>query len=429
MRYTPLAAELFQENRRRLQALLPPNSLAIFNSNDVMPTNADGTLGFRQNADLYHLTGIDQEETIFLFWPDAPEEKFREVLFVRETSPLIAIWEGERLSQQEAAARSGIKQVKWTSAFEAIFQQAMIDCSQVFLNSNEHKRSSSQVETRNGRFIRDCQRRFPLHRYERVAPLMAQLRAVKQPLEIEALRQACRVTRQGFLRVAKKTKPGINEMEVEAEFAHEFIRNGCQFAYPPIIAAGKNNCVLHYVENSRECRAGDLLLLDVGASYANYNADLTRTIPVSGKFTQRQKDVYRSVLRVLREVGQYMSPGRKLKEVQRFASSLIEEELLRLKLLTPNQVKKQNPEEPALRKYFMHGVGHPLGIDVHDLVPRDATIQEGWVMTCEPAIYIPEEGFGIRLENDFVIQKNGNIDLMGDIPIEPDEIETLMRRK
>jgi Xaa-Pro aminopeptidase len=305
----------------------------------------------------------------------------------------------------------------------------MCECEHVYLNSNEHKRAVIEVETREARFVRDTQRRYPLHYYQRLAPLLHRLRVVKSELEIEILRQACSITRQGFLRVCRFLRPGVTETELEAEFAHEFIRRGGAFAYWPIIAAGRNACVLHYVQNDQTCRAGELLLLDVASSYANYNADLTRTIPVSGRFTPRQRKVYNAVLRVLRATSAAATPGKLPKVWQKEAETLMENELLELGLLKPSDVRKQDPDKPALKKYFMHGVGHPLGLDVHDVGLTTQPIQPGWVLTVEPGIYIPKEGFAVRLENNIVVRQGGNLDLMADVPIEPGDIEALMRRR
>jgi Xaa-Pro aminopeptidase len=318
--------------------------------------------------------------------------------------------------------------VEWLPNFPAIFHRQMCECSQVYLNSNEHKRANVVVQSRDARFVRDVQERYPLHDYRRLAPLLHRLRAVKSDLEIALMRKACDITEAGFRRVCRFVKPGVNEMEVEAEFSHEFLRRGGQFAYNPIIACGLNACALHYLQNDQPCGKGQLLLLDVGASYANYNADMTRTIPVSGRFTRRQKQVYQAVLRVLRAVSKAATPGKLPRDWQTEAEQFVEKELVDLGLLTLAAIKKQNPDDKAFRKYFMHGVGHPLGLDVHDLTLTVEPIQEGWVLTVEPGIYIREEGFAVRLENNILVQKGGNVDLMEKIPIEPDEVEQLMRR-
>jgi Xaa-Pro aminopeptidase len=429
MRHAPINSDLFVQNRRRLEAMLPANTLAVVNANDVLPINADALLLMRPNSDLFYLTGIEQEESILLLYPGAHDGKFREILFLRESNPLLETWEGHKLTKDEARKISGIARVEWTSDFPQIFHRLMCECGAAYLNTNEHKRASIVVETREARFAKDVRERYPVHDLRRLAPLLHRLRAVKSEAEIALLQTACDITKAGFERVCKFVKPGVNEMEVEAEFAHEFIRNGAGFAYNPIIASGKNACILHYVENQLPCRNGDLLLLDVAANYANYNADLTRTIPVNGKFTRRQKQVYNAVLRVLRAVSAAATPGKLTKDWQAEAESFIEKELVDLGLITTAQIKKQDPDNKAFRKYFMHGVGHPLGLDVHDVGITIEPFQPGWVLTVEPAIYIKEEGFAVRLENDILVQEGGNRDLMGHIPIEAADVEALMRKK
>jgi len=429
MRYQPIDPKMFSEHRANLARLLLPNSLVLLNANDIPPTNADGTMAMRPSSDLFYLTGVEQEETILLIYPDAHEEKMREILFLRETSDLIAVWEGHKLTKEEARKATGIQRVEWLSEFPALFHRLMCECEHVYLNTNEHKRASIIVETREARFVRDTQARYPLHDYQRLARLLHRLRVVKSAPEIELIKQACAITKAGFERVCKFVRPGVTETEVEAEFAHEFIRRGGGFAYGPIIASGKNANILHYCQNDQPCGKGELLLLDVAANYANYNSDLTRTIPVSGKFTRRQREVYDAVLRVMRAASAAAIPGKLPKDWQKEAEALAQEELLRLGLLKPAQIRKQDPDKPALKKYFMHGVGHPIGLDVHDVGLTVQPIQPGWVLTVEPGFYIPEEGFGIRLENDILVREGGNLDLMDDIPIEAKDIEALMRRK
>lgn len=429
MKALPLPPALFTLNRERLVKLLPPRSLAVLNANDIMPTNADGTMGHLQNADLFYLTGVHQEETILLLAPDAYDPTHREILFVRETNEHLATWEGHKLTKEQAAAVSGIKTVKWLAEFPGIFRQLMCELDNVYLNSNEHQRADASVETRDSRFIRDCRAKFPLHHYHRLAPLMHALRAVKSQDEINAIQAACDLTGRGFKRVCKFLKPGVNETEVEAEFAHEFIRHKGQFAYPPIIASGANNNILHYNQNDQICRKGDLLLLDVAAGLGNYMSDLTRTIPVSGRFTRRQKQVYNAVLRVLRAQVTALTPGKTTKDLRLECDERIAKECVDLGLLKPADIKKQKPEAPAVRKYFMHGVSHPIGLDVHDVTYNHFKIEPGWVLTVEPAIYIKEEGFGIRLENTVAVTENGPLDLMAGIPIEAGEIEALMNRR
>lgn len=429
MRYQTINPKLFITNRERFSKLMMPNSLAIVNSNDVLPTNADGSLALKANSDLFYLTGIEQEETMLLVYPDADDEKHREILFLREPTPLIETWEGRKLTKDEARQRTGIQTVLWLSEFPRLFHRLMCECDHVYLNSNEHKRAIVAVETREARFVVECQRQYPLHHYHRLARLMHRLRVVKSELEIRLIRQACDLTGKGFRRVLRYVKPGVTETEVEAEWAHEFIRHGGGFAYLPIIASGLNSCALHYVDNSARCEKGQLLLLDVAAQYANYNSDLTRTIPVSGRFTRRQKQVYNAVLRVFRQCVRNLVPGKRWKEWQKEAEMLIENELVDLGLLTMREIKNQDPNNPAFKRYFMHGVGHPIGLDVHDVGLVTEPVQAGWVMTIEPAIYVAAEGFAVRIEDTVVIGEAGkNIDLMADIPIEADEIEAIMNR-
>ena len=428
MRHRPIPPQLFEHNRKNLARLMMPDSLAIVNANDIPPTNSDGSLRLRQNSDLFYLTGVDQEESILLLYPDAHEENMREILFLRETSDLIAIWEGHKLTKEEARKATGIKRIEWLSDFRPLFHRLMCEASHVYLNSNEHKRAVIEVTSRDARFVTDTKSRYPLHDYQRLARLMHTLRAVKSPWEITLIKEACSITRDAFLRVCKFVKPGVNEAEIEAEFAHEFIRRRGDFAYGPIIASGANSCVLHYVENSRDCRSGDVLLLDVAASYANYNSDLTRTLPVSGKFSRRQRQVYNAVLRAMRGSIKLAIPGKLPRIWQKESEALVQEELLSLGLLKPADIKKQDPDRPALKRYFMHGIGHPLGLDVHDVGHTTGPIQEGWILTVEPGIYIPDEGLGIRLENNIIVQTGGNIDLMADIPVEADDIVDLMSK-
>jgi Xaa-Pro aminopeptidase len=392
-----------------------------------LPTNADGLLPLRPNSDLFYLTGLEQEETLLLVYPDAHEEDKREILFLRESNPLAETWEGHKLTKEEARQISGVKRVEWLSEFHPLFHRLMCECDYAYLNTNEHKRANVVVETREARFVREIRAAYPLHDYQRLAKVMHRLRVVKSEPEVALIRKACAITEAGFERVCGFVQPGVNEFEVEAEFAHEFIRRGGQFAYNPIIASGKNSCVLHYVENSQVCREGDVLLMDVAASYANYNSDLTRTVPVNGRFSPRQRQVYDAVLRVLRGASKAAKPGKLPKDWQKEAEALMEKELVDLGLLKSSEIKK-SAEPPAFKKYFMHGVGHPLGLDVHDVGLTVTPIQPGWILTVEPGIYIKDEGFGIRLENNILVQKGGNIDLMANIPIEAEEIEQLMSK-
>jgi Xaa-Pro aminopeptidase len=422
-----LAAAEFIENRRRVVKQLQPHSLAVVNNNDILPTNADGTFLLHPSADLFYLTGIEQEESMVVLFPDAHEEKNREILFLREASEAVQVWEGAKLSKEQATAISGIKRVEWLSALPSVFHALMCEAENVYLNSNEHPRASTVLEdTREARFVCDCISRYPLHRYHRLARIMHQVRTVKSAAEVAMIRAACEITRDGFSRVARFVRPGVNECEVQAEFAHEFTSRGGKFAYSPIVASGINACALHYIQNNAVCRDGDLLLLDVGAAHGNYNSDMTRTIPVNGRFTPRQRQVYDAVLRTYRACAAALKPGLLAKDWRKFAQETIEKELVDLKLLTLEEVKNQGPDKSALAKYFMHGVGHSIGLDVHDVQPVDAPMAAGWVMTCEPAIYIKAEGFGIRLEDTVVITENGAESLMADISMEAEAIEALM---
>ncbi len=429
MRYDIIDKELFVQNRQRLYKLLKPKSLVVLNANDVMPTNADGTMGFQQNSDLFYLSGIDQEETTLVLFPEHPDPRFREVLFLRETNELIAVWEGGKLSKEQATKISGVERIYWTHQFEAIFSQMVFEADYVYLNTNEHARGDLQVQSRDARYIRDFKERYPLHTLQRLAPLSYYLRATKQTQEIGLIQQAIDITREGFLRVLKFTKPEVWEYEIEAEFAHEFIKRRSKgFAYTPIIASGANACVLHYVQNNKQCKDGEILLLDVAAEYANYNADLTRSIPVNGRFTPRQREVYEAVLRVMKAAKMMLTTGNTLDEYQAEVAKVMESELLGLGLLTKTDIENQDPEWPAYKKYFMHGTSHLLGLDVHDVGSRYRKFAPGMVFTCEPGIYIKQEGLGIRLENNILITETGNIDLMAHIPIEADEIEEWMNQ-
>ncbi len=432
MRYTPIDSALFISNRKRLVREMKPNALAVLNSNDTMPTSADGTMAFKQNSDLFYLTGINQEESILLLCPGFREESKREILFLREPNEHLEKWYGHKLTKAEATAVSGVKTIMWLSEFEATFHHLMVmsGAEHVYLNTNEHYRAEVTVQTRDARFIEWCQARFPLHTYQRIAPLLAGLRTVKQPQELKLMQRACDITEKAFRRVLKFVKPGVMEYEVEAEYTHEFLRNGSRgHAYTPIIASGKNNVILHYIDNDQKCAKGDLLLLDAGAEYANYNADLTRTIPVSGKFTKRQKDVYNAVLRVQRKAMKLMSSGMVYFDYHREVEKIMQSELIGLKLIRKSDLKNQKPGQEAFRKYYYHGTSHMLGLDVHDVGNMHKVMAQGSVWTVEPGIYIKEEGIGVRLENNVVIRKNGVDDLMKNIPVEAEEIEEIMNSK
>ncbi|QDU75769.1 Xaa-Pro aminopeptidase [Bremerella volcania] len=427
MRHQALDSKLFVENRAKLTSMLPKNAMAIVNANDVLPTNADGSIKIIPNADLFYLSGIEQEESILLLHPDAYEPKNREVLFLREPTELLQIWEGQKLTQERATEISGIATVKWLKDFPLALRDSMLSADEVFLNTNEHRRAAATVETRDDRFVSQCKQDYPLHTYRRLAPLLHQLRAVKSDLEIDLIKKAVDITRKGFLRVLGFLKPGVTEFEIEAELIHEYTRNRGAFAYTPIIASGKNACGLHYIDNDQVCEDGDLVLIDTGSNYGNYNSDLTRTIPVNGRFTKRQRDVYDAVLRVMQASIEGAVVGKAHRDWQHEAQLMINEELLSLGLLTKDEVAGHTREKPACKKYFMHGLGHPMGLDVHDVAPVDAPFAPGWVLTVEPGIYLPDEGFAVRLENDILITEDGPVDLMKDIPVEADHIESLMQ--
>ncbi|MBL0046828.1 MAG: aminopeptidase P family protein [Bacteroidetes bacterium] len=430
MKYNPINSKLFIENRARFAKKLKSNSIAVFNSNDILPTNADGSMGFRQNSDLFYLSGIDQEESILVIFPDAKDSHHREVLFLKETNAHIAIWEGHKYTKAEATAASGIQTIYWLHEFNTLFKTLLFRAENVYLNTNEHTRATIETETRDARFIKWCKDNFPLHKYERSAPIMHHLRAIKSKYEIELIQQACNITEKGFRRLLKFIKPGVKEYEIEAELIHEFIRNRSQgFAYGPIIASGASACVLHYVENNRECKNGDVILLDVAAEYGNYASDLTRCLPVNGKFTKRQKDVYNAVLRVMKAATKMLVVGNTIEKYHVEVGKLMEKELIGLGLLDAKAVAKQDKNKPLYKKYFMHGTSHFLGLDVHDVGDFKRPLEEGMVFTCEPGIYIPEESLGIRIENNILVTKKGPVDLMKNIPLEVEEIERLMQQK
>lgn len=428
MKYQPLIQATFVENRKKVADLMKSKSIAVFNSNDIMPTNADGTMPFRQNNDLLYISGIDQEETIVILFPDAENPLYREILFIKETSELIAIWEGAKFTKQEATELSGITTVFWIDQFEQVFHQLTTEAQHIYLNQNEHLRAVTIVETREDRFRKECQQKYPLHQYERLAPIMRNVRAIKSEAEINMMQHACNITEKGFRRVLDFVKPGVTEYEIQAEYMHEFLRNRSKgFAYEPIIASGYNACVLHYVENKATCKNGEVILMDVGAEYGNYASDMTRCIPVSGKFTARQKDVYNAVLRVMKAATAMLVPGTKIDEYHKEVGKIMESELIYLGLLDKHDVANQDPLNPLYKKYFMHGTSHHIGLDVHDIENRQRPLEAGMVLTVEPGIYIREDNLGIRLENDVVVTNNGApFDLMKNIPLEAEEIEDLM---
>jgi Xaa-Pro aminopeptidase len=429
VRHQPIDPQFFVRNRERLRAMLQPNSIVLVVSNDTLPTNADGVMPFRQNNDLYYLTGVEQEDTVLVMMPEARDPKEREILFVKETSELIAVWDGQKLTKEQARERTGVERVEWSQGFDGFLHRLVPQADHIYLTTNEHLRAAVVVETANDRLIRKCQARYPLHRYQRLAPLMHRLRMTKDEVELAMIRKACEITEAGFRRLLGFIKPGVGEWEIEAELLHEFVRRGSRgFAYNPIIGSGKNACVLHYGENDQVCRDGELVLLDVAAEYAGWNSDLTRTVPVNGRFSERQREVYDAVLRVFRGANQLLRPGNTPLEYQKAVVEMMEEELIGLRLIDAKEAKAQAEDKPLVRKYFMHGTSHHLGLDVHDVAPPHEPFEEGMVFTIEPGIYIRDEGFGIRLENDVVLGKDGNLDLMAGIPIEAEEIEDLMNR-
>lgn len=409
-------------------AQMKPNSLAVFNSNDIYPISADSTMPFQQARDIFYLSGVDQEESILVLFPDAPLEKHREILFLTETNAHIAVWEGEKLNKEQAFETSGIKTVYWKQDFEKVFFEVMTQCETVYFNTNEHYRASIQTQTREARFIEWCKQKYPAHQVAKSNPILQRLRSVKDQVEIDLIQNACNITEKAFRRILGFVTPGVWEYQLEAELMHEFLNNRSKgFAYTPIIASGNNANVLHYIQNNQQCKAGDLILIDAGAEYANYSSDMSRTIPVSGKFSARQKEVYNAVNRVKDEATKMLVPGNFWAEYHKEVGKLMTSELLSLKLLDKADVKNEDPEWPAYKKYFMHGTSHHMGLDTHDYGILTEPMKANQVFTVEPGIYIPAEGFGIRLEDDVVIQKKGEpFNLMRNIPIDVEEIEDLM---
>jgi Xaa-Pro aminopeptidase len=428
MKYDRIDSALYISNRKKFTERMTANSLAVFNSNDIFPISADSTMPFQQHRDILYLSGVDQEESILVLFPNASNPAHREVLFLKETSDLIAVWEGEKLTKETAFLTSGIKTVYWLQQFPTIFKQLMAEAQGMYLNTNEHLRANTEVETREDRFIKQVKQDYPAHQVHKSAPIMHKIRSIKESVELELMQRACKITEAGVRRLLAFIKPGVWEYEIEAELAHEFLRNRSKgFAYTPIVASGKNACVLHYIENNQQCQDGDVILLDVGAEYANYSSDLTRCLPVNGRFTARQKAVYNAVLHVKNEAQKLLVPGTIMAEYHKQVGSLMEEQLVGLGLISMEDIKTQNPDWPAYKKYFMHGTSHFLGLDTHDVGIWHEPISAGMVFTCEPGIYIPEEGLGIRLEDDLVVQSSGApFNLMGDIPIEAEAIEDLM---
>lgn len=427
MRYTPLPPEFFTDNRDAFCQQLKPNSLAVFHANDKMPKSADQEFQLWQNSDLYYLTGVDQEETILVLYPEHPVAAMRAILFLRKTSPEIAVWEGEKLTKAQATERSGIGTIYWLEDFDKIFPTLMNRAYGCYVNLNEHDRFDSPVPYKDLRFAREVRERYPAHELERANPIMRDLRACKRDAEVSYMQHAANITKSAFERVLRLIKPGLQEYEIEAEITHEFIRNGAQgHAYDPIVASGSNACVLHYITNDDTCHDGETILFDFGASYGHYAADMSRVVPVNGKFTERQKTVYNAVHRVFEQAKAQMVPGVKLREYQATVAGLIEEELIRLNVLGEADRHQPGAANPAYKQYFPHGVSHHLGLDVHDVPDRERPLEPGMILTCEPGIYLREEGIGVRLENDIMVTENGPYDLMEHIPIEASHVEEVM---
>tara|TARA_B110000902_G_scaffold266893_1_gene356729 strand:- start:5348 stop:6640 length:1293 start_codon:yes stop_codon:yes gene_type:complete len=429
MKYQAIESQLFIKNRKNFTAAMQPKSIAIFNSNDVYPISADSTMPFEQHRDLFYLSGVDQEESVLLLFPDCPNEDLREILFVTETNAHIAVWEGEKLTKEAAFKTSGIKTIYWLQDLEKILFEMTTYANTFYINTNEHYRASLETETREDRFTKWLLAKYPAHSVAKSNPILQALRAVKDKVELDLMQHACNITEKGFRRILDFIKPGVWEYEIEAELLHEFIRNRSKgFAYSPIIASGNNANVLHYVENNQQCKDGDLILFDIAAEYANYKSDLSRTVPVSGKFTARQKAVYNAVNHVKKEATKLLVPGALWKEYHTEVGHLMTSELLNLGLLDKADVQNENQKWPAYKKYFMHGTSHHIGLDTHDYGLLYEPMTANMVFTVEPGIYIPKEGFGIRLEDDVVIQEKGEpFNLMGNIPIEADEIEDIMQ--
>ena len=428
MKYDKIDSKLFIKNRKNFSAQMKPNSLAVFNSNDIYPISADSTMPFQQHRDIFYLSGVDQEESMLVLFPDCPKEKHRKILFLKETNDHIAVWEGAKLTKEAAFETSGVKTVYWLQDMEKIMLELMAQADTIYINTNEHYRASVETETREDRFTKWLLAKYPAHAVSKSNPILQRLRSVKDQIELDLIQKACDITEKGFRRLLGYVKPGVWEYEIEAELMHEFLRNRSKgFAYTPIIAAGNNANVLHYVLNNQQCKEGDLILLDVGAEYANYSSDMTRTIPVSGRFSKRQKEVYNAVNHVKKEASKMLLPGTIWEDYHVEVGKIMTSELLGLKLLDKADVQNENKDWPAYKKYFMHGTSHNMGLDTHDYGILTEPMQANMVFTVEPGIYIPEEGFGVRLEDDLVIQKKGEpFNLMGNIPVDAEEIEDLM---
>lgn len=428
MRYKPLNSNIYKLNRSNFINNMKANSVAIFNSNDIYPISADSELPYEQHRDIFHLTGIEQEETILLLSPSTNNSSNKEILFIRKSDNHTKVWEGEKLSKKQANDLSGIVDIYFVEDFKDILNSIVTKVDNLYINKNEHYRANSPVETREDRFISWLLKKYPSHNVEKSNPILQRLRSIKHPKEIDQIKQACNITKKGFNRVLAFIKPDVWEYEIEAEFIHEFINNSSKgFAYSPIIASGHDNNVLHYIKNNKQCKSGELILMDVGAEYGNYSSDMTRTVPVSGKFSKRQKEIYEAVLRVKNEATKLLTIGNNWKAFHNQVGEIMTKELIQVGLIDKNDIKNQTKDNPAYKKYFMHGTSHHLGLDTHDYGLLEDPFQKNMVFTVEPGIYIPNEGFGIRLEDDVVIQNEGEpLNLMKDIPIEPNHIEELM---
>ncbi len=429
MKYSHISNSLFVKNRKKLSEKLKEKGIAIINSNDQMPRNGDQVFKYRQNSDFFYLTGIEQEKSILIINPDAKKDTNKEILFILKANKELEIWEGHKLTSEEATEISGIKNIKYISEFNSFLKDLLLENDNVFLNNNEYSKISTPIPYKDLRFIHELKEKYPLHKFNRLAPILTELRLIKEPEEIELMQKACDITIQAFHKVLKMVKHGIKEYEIEAEITSEFIRNGANgHAYDPIVASGKNNCVLHYVSNDKTCKDGELVLMDFGAEYANYSADTTRTIPVNGKFSERQKEVYNAVLRVMKKATSIMKVGMTINKINKQVNTFIEEELLNIGLANKKDFTNNKKKDIVRMKYFMHGNSHFMGLDVHDVGTKDTVFKAGMVLSCEPGIYIEEEGFGIRLENDILITEGEPIDLLANEPIEVDDIERLMKK-
>ena len=428
MRYIPLSSSFYRSNRARFMDAISQGGLAVFNSNDIYPISADSKMPFQQHRDIFYLSGIDQEESVLLLFPDAKNSNHREVLFVKKTNNHIAVWEGAKLSRKEAINISGIQTVLWTDDFNSLFNQLTKEAKSIYFNTNEHYRANIETQTREDRFIEWAKKKYPTHQHEKSNFILQRLRSLKHKEEICQIQQAINITEKGFRRVLDFVRPGVWEYEIEAEFVNEFIKNRSKgFAYSPIIASGRNSNVLHYTQNNSKCQSGDLILIDVGAEYGNYASDMTRTIPVSGKFTPRQRRVYDAVRKIGEESMQLLVPGTLIKEYNQEVGKIMSSTLIDLGLLDKKDLNIKDKKNPAYKKYYMHGTSHHLGLDTHDYGLIEEPIEPNMVLSVEPGIYIPEESFGIRIEEDIVVQeKGGPINLTKNIPKDPDEIEFLM---